>query len=82
MAETYLSDSTLVGSERAQLEASVHDDRVEVRRLLDGLTEEQARRRLVPSPTTLLGIVNHACEELRHAGHGDIRRERILASTS
>jgi len=27
---------------------------------LDGLTEEQARRRLVPSQTTLLGLVKHA----------------------
>ena len=28
--------------------------------LLDGLTEEEARRRLVPSKTTLLGLVKHA----------------------
>jgi hypothetical protein len=28
-----------------------------VLQLLDGLTEEQARRRLVPSLTTLLGLV-------------------------
>jgi len=27
---------------------------------LDGLTEEQARRSLVPSRTTLLGLVKHA----------------------
>ena len=27
---------------------------------LDGLTEEEARRRLVPSQTTLLGLVTHA----------------------
>lgn len=27
---------------------------------LDGLTEEEARRRLVPSKTTLLGLVKHA----------------------
>ncbi|MEE1616903.1 DinB family protein [Brachybacterium sp. J153] len=27
---------------------------------LDGLTEEEARRRLVPSRTTLLGLVKHA----------------------
>jgi len=28
--------------------------------VLDGLTEEQARRSLVPSRTTLLGLVKHA----------------------
>jgi hypothetical protein len=27
--------------------------------MLDGLTEEQARRRLVPSSTTLLGLLKH-----------------------
>lgn len=32
--------------------ASLHDS-------LDGLTEEEARRRLVPSKTTLLGLVKH-----------------------
>lgn len=33
--------------------AALHDS-------LDGLTEEEARRRLVPSKTTLLGLVKHA----------------------
>src|ERR1700741_1851208 len=32
----------------------------ELSRCLDGLTEEQARRSLVPSRTTLLGLVKHA----------------------
>ncbi|OWY61083.1 hypothetical protein B7486_65710, partial [cyanobacterium TDX16] len=33
--------------------AALHD-------ALDGLTEEEARRRLVPSKTTLLGLLKHA----------------------
>ena len=55
----YLSEDTLIGSERAQLLAFVHDNRTEIAALLDGLTEERARARLVPSATTLLGIVKH-----------------------
>ena len=55
----YVSEQTLIGSERAQLLAFVADNRREVEALLDGLTEEQARARLVPSATTLLGIVKH-----------------------
>ena len=58
--QEYLSERTLVGSERAQLEAFVEDNRTEVLGLLDGLTEEQARRRLVPSKTCLLALVKHA----------------------
>jgi hypothetical protein len=55
----YRSEETLIGSERALLLAFVHDNRTEVVALLTGLTEEQERARLVPSATTLLGIVNH-----------------------
>ena len=50
----------LLGDERAQLEACLDDNRAEIARLLDGLTDEEARRRLVPSLTTLLGLVKHA----------------------
>ena len=60
MTDDYRSETTLTGSERAQVEAFVHDNRLEIVALLDGLTEEQARRRLVPSITTLLGLVKHA----------------------
>jgi ketopantoate reductase len=56
---TPAAEQTLTGSERAQVLAFVHDNRTEVAALLDGLTEEQARARLVPSATTLLGIVKH-----------------------
>ena len=55
-----LSESTLIGSEREQLEAFLEDNRSEMALSLDGLTEEQARRSLVPSLTTLLGLVKHA----------------------
>jgi hypothetical protein len=36
------------------------EHRSALNRCLDGLTEEQARRSLVPSRTTLLGLVKHA----------------------
>ncbi len=50
----------LLADERAQLEGCLDDNRDEIVRLLDGLTEEEARQRLVPSLTTLLGLVKHA----------------------
>ena len=60
MNDQYRTDATLTGSEREQIESFLHDNRVEIVGLLDGLTEEQARVRLVPSLTTLLGLVKHA----------------------
>jgi hypothetical protein len=45
---------------RAQFEAFLDEHRGGLDRCLDGLTEEQARRSLVPSLTTLLGLVKHA----------------------
>jgi Protein of unknown function (DUF664) len=45
---------------RAQFEAFIDEYRSALNRCLDGLTEEQARRSLVPSRTTLLGLVKHA----------------------
>ncbi|MEU8242395.1 DinB family protein [Actinoplanes missouriensis] len=45
---------------REQIEALVDEHRQALADSLDGLTEEQARRRLVPSRTTLLGLVKHA----------------------
>jgi Protein of unknown function (DUF664) len=45
---------------RAQFEAFLDEHRGGLDRCLDGLTEEQARRSLVPSRTTLLGLVKHA----------------------
>jgi hypothetical protein len=45
---------------RVQFEAFLDQHRATLNDCLDGLTEEQARRRLVPSRTTLLGLVRHA----------------------
>jgi hypothetical protein len=45
---------------QAQFEAFLDEHRAALRGCLDGLTEEQARRSLVPSRTTLLGLVKHA----------------------
>src|ERR1700739_1527016 len=45
---------------RAQFEAFIDERRRALNRCLDGLTEEKARRSLVPSRTTLLGRVKHA----------------------
>ncbi|TDC83888.1 DinB family protein [Micromonospora sp. KC606] len=45
---------------RAQFEAFLDEHRRALHDCLDGLTEEQARRSLVPSRTTLLGLVKHA----------------------
>src|SRR5215467_1330933 len=45
---------------RAQFEAFLGEHRHALNSCLDGLTEEQARRSLVRSATTLLGLVKHA----------------------
>jgi Protein of unknown function (DUF664) len=45
---------------RTQFEAFLDEHRRDLNECLDGLTEEQARRSLVPSLTTLLGLVKHA----------------------
>jgi hypothetical protein len=45
---------------RAQFEAFLDEHRRKLTGYLNGLTEEQARRSLVPSRTTLLGLVKHA----------------------
>lgn len=45
---------------RTQLEAFLDEHRAALDGCLDGLTEEQARRSLVASRTTLLGLVKHA----------------------
>ena len=45
---------------KVQLETFLDEHRAALRGCLNDLTEEQARLRLVPSLTTLLGLVKHA----------------------
>ena len=52
-------EPTLIADERTQLEEFLDANRDELVDTLDGLSEEQARRRLVPSLTTPLGLVKH-----------------------
>lgn len=47
-------------SERDLLEAMVDDQRSAIAAMLDDITEDEARERLVPSLTTVLGLVKHA----------------------
>src|SRR3982751_4447052 len=49
----------LLDDERTQIDAFVDDYRGAIERTLEGLTEEQVRRRLVSSATTLLGLLKH-----------------------
>jgi hypothetical protein len=44
---------------KVQFETFLDEHRAALRACLDGLTEEQARRSLVASRTTLLGLVKH-----------------------
>ena len=53
-------DDVINEPERVQFEFFLNEHRAALNECLDGLTEEQARRRLVPSRTTLLGLVKHA----------------------
>jgi hypothetical protein len=53
-------DLVAVAAERETLEGFLEYHRRVLSGKLRGLSEEDARRRLVPSPTTLLGLVSHA----------------------
>lgn len=54
------ADQVVAQSAQAQFEAFIDEHRSALNHCLDGLTEEQARRSLVASQTTLLGLVKHA----------------------
>ncbi len=49
----------VLDDERSQLDACIGDYRTAIEATLDGLSEEQVRRRLVSSATTLLGLLKH-----------------------
>jgi uncharacterized damage-inducible protein DinB len=53
-------ESLFVSTERQLLERMVDVQRSEIAGILEGLSEEEARARLVPSLTTPLGLVKHA----------------------
>ncbi|SCL51810.1 DinB family protein [Micromonospora chersina] len=54
------ADEVVAKPAQAQFEAFLDEHRGALNGCLDGLTEEQARRSLVASRTTLLGLVKHA----------------------
>lgn len=60
--DTFTGDphTAYTAAERDQFEAFVDTYRRMLNESLDGLTEDEARRNLVPSRTTLLGLVKHA----------------------
>jgi hypothetical protein len=57
---TTRAEDVIDQSARVQFEVFLDEHRAELNDCLDGLTEEQARRSLVRSRTTLLGLVKHA----------------------
>jgi Protein of unknown function (DUF664) len=52
-------EPTLIADERTQIEQFLETNRDELVEAVEGLTDEQARRRLVPSLTTPLGLLKH-----------------------
>ncbi len=54
------AENVIDQSLRAQFEVFLDEHRNELNRCLEGLSEDQARRSLVTSRTTLLGLVKHA----------------------
>jgi hypothetical protein len=54
------TDTVIDARLKVQFETFIDDHRADLNNTLAGLTEEQARRSLVPSRTTLLGLLKHA----------------------
>jgi hypothetical protein len=57
---TSFAEDVISQPAQAQFEAFLDEHRSALNSCLNGLTEEQVRRSLVPSRTTLLGLVKHA----------------------
>ena len=53
-------NAIFAAGEREQLEAMLDNQRAELLAALDGLSEADGRARLVPSATTVLGLVKHS----------------------
>lgn len=53
-------DDVIAQPAKVQTESFIDEHRTALRAALEGLSEEEARRSLVPSATTLLGLVKHA----------------------
>jgi hypothetical protein len=70
------SFDVLLDNERTQLDAFVEEHRSAVEATLNGVTEEQARRRLVPSSTNILGLLKHVTWMQR------VRFEECVGGTS
>jgi uncharacterized damage-inducible protein DinB len=76
-------DLVAVAGERETLEGFLEYHRRVISGKLRGLSEEEVRRRLVPSRTTLLGLVNHAAAVERNWFHhhlGGKPREEITGN--
>ena len=59
MANIFDTGNVAVADERATLEAFLDYYRDAIKAKLRGLSEEETRRRLVPSQTTLAGLIKH-----------------------
>lgn len=61
MAMDAIDTETVIAAPiKVQFETFLDEHRAALNNCLEGLTDEQARRSLVPSRTTLLGLVKHA----------------------
>ncbi len=56
-----MHEPIFVADQRAQLETILESNRAELIEVLEGLSDEQARTRLVPSLTSPLALLKHAC---------------------